>query len=172
MNLQHVAISKLRGNSKNPRIIKDQKFQKLVQSIKDFPEMLALRPIVVDADYTVLGGNMRLKACQAAGLKEVPIVVASDLTPDQQQEFIVKDNASFGEWDWDALANHWDTETLADWGVDVPTFANDEIAAEDVKPSIDNIVYKVVVECAGQYQQAALVEELEQRGFVCQLLTL
>ena len=172
MNLQRVAVSKLRGNPKNPRIIKDEKFQKLVQSIKDFPEMLELRPIVVDGEWMVLGGNMRLKACQAAGLKQVPVVVASDLTPEQQQEFVVKDNASFGEWDWDALANHWDTETLADWGVDVPTFANDEIEAEDVKPSIDNIVYKVVVECAGQYQQAALVEELEQRGFVCQLLTL
>ena len=121
MNLQRVAVSKLRANPKNPRIIKDEKFQKLVQSIKDFPEMLELRPIVVDADYMVLGGNMRLKACQAAGLKEVPVAIAADLTPDQQREFVVKDNVGFGEWQWDALANEWDVEELTRWGVDVPT---------------------------------------------------
>ena len=122
MNTQDVPVGKLRTNPKNPRIIKDERFQKLVQSIRDFPEMLALRPIVVDADYMVLGGNMRLKACQAAGLKTVPVVVASDLTPDQQREFIVKDNVGFGEWEWDALANEWDAAELDRWGLDVPTF--------------------------------------------------
>lgn len=122
MNLQRVPVSKLRANPKNPRIIKDEKFQKLVQSIKDFPEMLELRPIVVDADYMVLGGNMRLKACQAAGLKEVPVAIAADLTPDQQREFIIKDNVGFGEWEWDALANEWDADQLTAWGVDIPSF--------------------------------------------------
>ena len=130
MNLQHVAITKLRGNPKNPRIIKDEKFQKLVQSIRDFPEMLALRPIVVDADYMVLGGNMRLKACQAAGLKEVPIVVASDLTPDQQREFVIKDNVGFGEWEWDALANEWDAAELTQWGLDLPNFEAEPTAGQ------------------------------------------
>ena len=133
MNLQHVAISKLRGNPKNPRIIKDEKFQKLVQSIRDFPEMLALRPIVVDADYMVLGGNMRLKACQAAGLKEVPIVVASDLTPDQQREFVIKDNVGFGEWEWDALANEWDAETLDKWGLDVPEMIDEAEEGDEIE---------------------------------------
>jgi DNA modification methylase len=122
MNLQRVAVSKLRANPKNPRIIKDEKFQKLVQSIKDFPEMLELRPIVVDADYMVLGGNMRLKACQAAGLKEVPVAIAADLTPDQQREFVIKDNVGFGEWQWDALANEWDADQLTAWGLDLPSF--------------------------------------------------
>ena len=114
-----VDINKVRGNDNNPRIIKDDKFRKLVQSIKDFPEMLELRPIVVDEDMIVLGGNMRLKACIEAGLKEVHITVASNLTEEQKKEFIVKDNVGFGEWDWDMIANEWDTNLLEDWGLDV-----------------------------------------------------
>ena len=114
-----VDINKVRGNDNNPRIIKDDKFRKLVQSIKDFPEMLELRPIVVDEDMIVLGGNMRLKACIEAGLKEVHITVASNLTEEQKKEFIVKDNVGFGEWDWDMIANEWDTNKLRDWGLDL-----------------------------------------------------
>lgn len=115
-----VAISKLKSNPNNPRIIKDEKFRKLVKSIQEFPEMLDIRPIVVDAEMVVLGGNMRLKACREAGLKEVPILIADNLTPEQQEEFIIKDNSSFGEWDWDILANEWDVKNLNDWGLDVP----------------------------------------------------
>ena len=115
-----VAISKLKSNPNNPRIIKDEKFRKLVKSIQEFPEMLDIRPIVVDAEMIVLGGNMRLKACREAGLKEVPILIADNLTPEQQEEFIIKDNSSFGEWDWDILANEWDVKNLNDWGLDVP----------------------------------------------------
>ena len=92
-------ISKIKLNPNNPRLIKDDKYKKLVQSIKDFPEMLEIRPIVVNNDMIVLGGNMRLKACKEAGLKEVPIVRANELTEDQQREFIIKDNGSFGDWD-------------------------------------------------------------------------
>lgn len=114
-----VDINKVRGNNNNPRIIKDDKFRKLVQSIKDFPEMLELRPIVVDEDMIVLGGNMRLKACIEAGLKEVHITIAENLTEEQKKEFIVKDNVGFGEWDWDMIANEWDTNLLEDWGLDV-----------------------------------------------------
>jgi hypothetical protein len=114
-----VDISKVRGNTNNPRIIKDDKFKKLVKSIKDFPEMLELRPIVVDEDMIVLGGNMRLKACIEAGLKEVHITIADNLTEEQKQEFIVKDNVGFGEWDWDMIANEWDTNKLRDWGLDL-----------------------------------------------------
>jgi hypothetical protein len=114
-----VAVSKIKPNPTNPRIIKDGKFQKLVKSIQEFPEMLDLRPIVVDEDMVVLGGNMRLKACIAAGLKEVPIKVAESLTSEQKAEFIIKDNASFGEWDWDLLANEWEASDLSDWGIDV-----------------------------------------------------
>jgi DNA modification methylase len=117
-----VPIADIKPNPNNPRIIKDDKFKKLVQSIKDFPEMLKLRPIVVNAEMVVLGGNMRLKACQAAGLTEVPTILASGLTDERQREFIIKDNVGFGEWEWETLANEWDADILAEWGLDVPDF--------------------------------------------------
>ena len=116
---QQVKISKVKGNPDNPRIIKNDKFKKLVKSIQEFPEMLKLRPIVVDEGMMVLGGNMRLKASKDAGLKEVWIEVAEDLTEEQKKEFIVKDNVGFGEWEWDMLANEWDSVQLAEWGLDV-----------------------------------------------------
>ena len=122
MKTELVKIGLVKLNESNPRIIKDDKFKKLVKSIQDFPEMLNLRPIVVNADMVVLGGNMRLRACKEAGLKVVPIIKADTLTPEQQNEFIVKDNVGFGEWDWDVLANEWDAELLSDWGLDVPSF--------------------------------------------------
>jgi ParB-like chromosome segregation protein Spo0J len=112
-------IKQIKPNTNNPRIIKGDKFKKLVQSIKDFPEMLKLRPIVIDEDNVVLGGNMRLRACTEAGLTDVPVKVAKGLTEDQKKEFIVKDNVGFGEWDWDILANEWDNVLLKDWGMDV-----------------------------------------------------
>lgn len=121
-----VDIRKIRSNPNNPRIIKNDKFQKLVKSIQEFPEMLDLRPIVVDKDLMVLGGNMRLKACIEAGLMEVPILIAENLTPEQEAEFIIKDNSSFGEWDWDLLANEWDPEKLEEWGIDVPVDFEEE----------------------------------------------
>jgi hypothetical protein len=107
-------------------LIKDNKFHKLVKSIKDFPEMLEIRPIVVNEDMIVLGGNMRLKACQEAGLKEVPVIQADTLTAEQQREFIVKDNVGFGEWDWDMIANEWDAEETQEWGLDLP-FTEEDI---------------------------------------------
>lgn len=118
--VQHVPIGSIKPNPSNPRTIRDERFHKLVQSIKDFPEMLELRPIVTDAERVVLGGNMRLKACKAAGLKTVPVVVADHLTESQRREFIVKDNVGFGDWDWDALANEWDAGELEAWGLEVP----------------------------------------------------
>jgi DNA modification methylase len=116
---QQVKITQVKGNPNNPRIIKNDKFKKLVKSIQDFPEMLKLRPIVVDEDMMVLGGNMRLKASKDAGLKEVWIEIAEGLTEEQKKEFIVKDNVGFGEWEWDMLANEWDSVQLAEWGLDV-----------------------------------------------------
>jgi len=117
-----IDIKKVIPNPSNPRIIKDDKFKKLVNSIKEFPQMLELRPIVVDSNMVVLGGNMRLKACQAAGLQEVDILIADQLTEEQKAEFIIKDNVGFGEWDWDLLANEWDVEALTEWGLDVGGF--------------------------------------------------
>ena len=116
-------------NPNNPRIIKDDKFAKLVKSIQEFPEMLSIRPIVVNEEMVTLGGNMRLKACKEAGLKEVPIIKASNLTEDQQREFIIKDNIGYGEWDWQMLGVDFDSEELSDWGLDMPGF---DIDAENL----------------------------------------
>ena len=115
---QQVNISKVKPNPKNPRLIKDVKFRKLVESIKTFPEMLEKRPIVVDENMVVLGGNMRLKACKEAKLKKVWIDSAEGWTEQQKQEFIIKDNVGFGEWDWDILANEWSSVDLENWGLD------------------------------------------------------
>ena len=120
MKTETVKIGNVKSNPNNPRVIKDDNFRKLVNSIKEFPKMLKIRPIVVNDDMIVLGGNMRLKACKEAGLKEVPIIKASDLTEDEQRQFIIKDNVSGGEWDWDMLTSDWDTEKLEEWGLEVP----------------------------------------------------
>jgi DNA modification methylase len=119
-------ITNVKNNPNNPRVIKDDKFDKLVASIKEFPKMLEIRPIVVNDDMIVLGGNMRLKACKAAGLKEVPIIKASELTEDEQRQFIIKDNVSGGEWDWEMLSTEWDVEQLEDWGLDVLDFGEEQ----------------------------------------------
>lgn len=119
MNLYKV--SEIKSNPNNPRIIKDDKFKKLVQSLKDFPDMAKVRPIVVNQDMIVLGGNMRLKAMKEAGWKEVPVEVV-DWDEEKQREFIIKDNVGFGEWDWEMIANEWDTEQLTDWGLDILGF--------------------------------------------------
>lgn len=139
-----VKISQVKTNPNNPRIIKDDKFKKLVKSIQEFPEMLKIRPIVVNSDMVVLGGNMRLKACKEAGLKEIEIIVADELTEEQQREFIIKDNVGFGDWDWEQLQNDWVAEELEDWGLDVPDFTDPEIleAVEDdfdAEPPVDPI---------------------------------
>jgi len=124
--IKEVAISKVKPNPKNPRVIKDDKFKKLVKSIEEFPGMLEKRPLVVTSDvdgkYVVLGGNMRLKAAIEVGLKKIHIIEANDWTEEQKAEFLIKDNVSFGEWDWDSLANEWDTEKLDNWGLDLPGF--------------------------------------------------
>lgn len=132
MNIIQSPINQVKTNPNNPRIIKDDKYSKLVKSIKEFPQMLQLRPIVVNDDMIVLGGNMRLKACKEAGLKEVPIIKASELTEDQQREFIIKDNVGFGEWDWQMISTDWDAEQLEDWGLDVPGF---DVDADEMKES-------------------------------------
>jgi DNA modification methylase len=129
--MQRVPIGTIKNNPNNPRVIKDDKFKKLVQSIKDLPEMAEVRPVVVNTDMVVLGGNMRLKAMREAGWKDVPIQVV-DWDEDKQRQFIIKDNVSGGEWDWEMLANEWDTEELQEWGLDLPDFDNGkELEAEE-----------------------------------------
>lgn len=147
MKSEIIKLYKIKSNPDNPRLIKDDKFHKLVKSIKEFPEMLEIRPIVVNDELIVLGGNMRLKACKEAGLKEVHIIKASELTVNKQREFIVKDNVGFGEWDWDLIANEWDAEQLDDWGLDLPVDFNvvEEEAEEDDYVEPDNLKVDVVL---------------------------
>lgn len=131
MQTTEVKLSEIKSNPNNPRTIRDEKFLKLVQSIKDFPEMLKVRPVVVNSDMIVLGGNMRLKACKEAGLKKIPVIIADDFSAEKQKEFIIKDNVGFGDWDWSVLTNEWDAEQLTDWGLDIPDFQGEEIEAEE-----------------------------------------
>jgi hypothetical protein len=169
---QQVTINKIKSNPNNPRIIKNDKFKKLVTSIKEFPEMLKLRPIVVDEDMIVLGGNMRLKASKDAGLKEVWIEIAEGLTEEQKKEFIVKDNVGFGEWEWDMLANEWDSVKLADWGLDVWQNEDDE-QNNDVNDISDNISeeYRVEIELTSEREQEEVFNDLTKKGYKCRILT-
>ena len=121
--IKKVKISEVKPNPNNPRLIKDDKFKKLVKSIQEFPDMLNVRPIVVNKDMIVLGGNMRLKAIKEAGIKEINVDIV-DWNEQQQKEFIVKDNVGYGEWDWDDLANNWDSTELSNWGLEIPNFAS------------------------------------------------
>jgi ParB-like chromosome segregation protein Spo0J len=170
MNIDLVKISEVKTNTKNPRLIKDDKFKKLVKSIKEFPEMLKLRPIIVDENNIVLGGNMRLKACKEVGLKEIYIVKASNLTEKQKDEFIVKDNVGFGEWDWDILANEWDSELLNEWALDLPIFKESN-QHEDLSSTIDNL-YRIEVICKDEEHQENIYNKLIEQGYECRLLTL
>ena len=126
MKISKVKIGDIKVNPSNPRIIRDYKFDKLVKSIREFPKMLEIRPIVVNEDNIILGGNMRYKACIAAGLKEVNIIQVNDLTEEQQKEFLIKDNSGYGQWDWEVLANEWDHQQLVDWALDLPMPGTDD----------------------------------------------
>lgn len=145
MKTEIVPINTVKLAPNNPRVIKSDKFKKLVSSIKEFPEMLSLRPIVVDNDMVVLGGNMRLRACREAGLTEVPVLRASEFTEEQKKEFVIKDNSSFGEWDWDVLANEWSITELADWGLDIPaSYFDDDKEPEFDKDELDEALDKYI----------------------------
>lgn len=163
MDIQKLKISEVKLNPNNPRLIKDDKFTKLVQSIKDFPEMLEIRPIVVNSDMVVLGGNMRLKACKEAGLKEVPIIIADNLSEEQQREFLIKDNVSGGEWDFEMLAEDWDVEQLEDWGLDLPSFApdvdysilDDQDVSEQLKDMTNGVKKAIQIEFEAEHYDEA-----------------
>lgn len=165
-------ISQIKPNPNNPRIIKDNKFKQLVKSIQDFPEMLKLRPIVVDENNIVLGGNMRLKACIEAGLTEVQTIQALGLTEEQKKEFIVKDNVGFGEWDWDDLANNWEIEQLTEWGLDIPNFIIAE--EQELKDLSDKLKseFKIEIICKSEEEQEQTYNKLIEQNYECRLLTL
>jgi hypothetical protein len=143
MKTEKININKIKLNPNNPRLIKDDKFAKLVQSIKDFPEMLEIRPIVVNDDMIILGGNMRFKACKEAGLKEVSIIKVSGLSAEKQREFLIKDNVSGGEWDWQLL-NDWDSLELESWGLDLIGFDldSDELGTDFSLPEGDKAPFQ------------------------------
>jgi DNA modification methylase len=149
--MQIVKISEVKPNPKNPRVIKDGKFQKLVKSIQEFPDMLNKRPLIVftdvDGKYVVLGGNMRLKALNELKFKEIPVIIADEWTEEQKAEFLIKDNVGFGEWDWDSLANEWDVEKLDDWGLDLPVDLSvvEELEAEEDNYEIPNEINTDIV---------------------------
>lgn len=173
--MEKVDIRQIRSNPDNPRFIKDYKFEKLVKSIREFPQMLELRPIVVNQDMIVLGGNMRLKACEAAGIEQVPIIFADNLTEEQQKEFIIKDNSSFGEWDWDLLANEWNTADLIDWGMDVPEewsldpeeLGEDFSLADGDREPFQQMTFKLADEQADQIKNALDdIKKLEEFKYV------
>ena len=163
-------LSKLKPNSSNPRIIKDDKFMKLVHSIETFDIMLSIRPIVIDEDNMILGGNMRYKAMQHLKMKDIPdewVKVVKGLTDEQKKEFIVKDNVGFGEWDWNMLANEWDADKLSEWGLDLPLF--------DSEPTLDELIgeeknkpatMKITFESPEQLQKAEIdIQELLDRKY-------
>ena len=163
--IKKVKITEVIANPNNPRLIKDDKFKKLVKSIQDFPDMLNVRPIVVNKDMVVLGGNMRLKAIKEAGHTEVAVEIV-DWNEQQQKEFIIKDNASFGEWDWSDLANNWDSDELTNWGIDIIGFSNVEDLGEDFilpngdKSPFQQMTFTLADEQAEQIKNA--IEEIKR----------
>ena len=164
-----IKLSTLKPNPENPRIIKDDKFEKLVNSLKEFPQMMELRPIIVNEDNIIMGGNMRFNALIEIGHKEVPdswVKQSKDLRPDQWHEFIIKDNLGYGQWDYDALANGWDEEELEKWGLDIPGFEPLKEEKEDDKKTIST---RLIVECGDLVKLSALFSELQDRGFNCEL---
>lgn len=177
MNIEVVKISEIKPNPNNPRVIKDEKFHKLCESIKAFPKMLELRPIVVNEDMIVLGGNMRLKALTHLGLKEAPIIRAEELTEEQQRQFIIKDNVGFGEWDWEQLANEWNAEELEEWGLDIPSFDInlDELGeefslADGDKAPFQQMTFTLADEQAAQIQNAIADIKLTNEYKYCETM--
>ena len=170
--MQIVKINEVKPNPKNPRLIKDEKFKKLVKSIQEFPDMLNKRPLIVftdvDSKYVVLGGNMRLKACKEVGIKEIPVIVADEWTEEQKAEFLIKDNVGFGEWDWDGLANEWDTEKLTDWGLDIPIFKE----YEEIEPSGYDLTQKwfLNIEFENEQDCEKWYNSLIEEGLICKIV--
>lgn len=170
-----IKLSSIKANPNNPRVIKDSKFEKLKQSIQEFPKMMELRPMVINSDSIVLGGNMRLKALKELGYKEVPkewIKSADDLTEDEQRQFIIKDNVGFGEHDWEMLNAEWDLTELEEWGLDIPEWDNDnETELKDLSSTIESL-YRIEIICKDEEHQENSYNKLIEQGYECRLLTL
>ena len=131
-----VKTKDIKANPNNPRVIRDEQFKKLVKSIQEFPEMLSVRKLVCTPEMIVLGGNMRLKALQSAGIKEVDVEIV-DWDEQKQKEFIIKDNVSFGEWNHEQLANEWDEIELQEWGLELPVNVDVDYSGKNKEIDID-----------------------------------
>ena len=169
--METLNIAAIKPNEENPRFITDSKFKKLVKSIKDFPEMLEARPLVIDEDNVVLGGNMRLKALKAAGVFEIPVKRVEGWTAKQKNEFIIKDNLGYGEWDWELVANIWEVEEIAEWGLDIPQFGVEDLGNPFEAEVSKNITFKIEVTCDNQRKQEKLYNELIEKGFECRMIS-
>lgn len=160
-------ISEIKLNKKNPRLIRDHKFEKLKKSITEFPKMLELRPIIIDNDNIILGGNMRYQALKDLGYKELPdnwVKKSSELSEEEKQRFIIADNVGFGDWDWDIIANEWDTEILADWGLDVGGFDvnSDDLGTDFTLPDGDKAPFQQMTFTLADEQAEILKAELDK----------
>jgi ParB-like chromosome segregation protein Spo0J len=168
-------LKDIKPNPNNPRVLRDDKFQKLKQSITEFPKMLSLRPMVIDENNVVLGGNMRLRALQELGFNDIDeawVKRSSDLTEDEKKRFIIADNVAFGEWDWDTLANDWEVVDLEAWGLDIPQFdAVEEQEMEDLSDKIKSM-FKIEVICKDEQEQEKTYNKLIEQNYECRLLTL
>lgn len=172
-----IKLTTIKSNPNNPRVIRDEKFKKLVKSIEEFPKMMALRPMVVNEDMVVLGGNMRLKALKELGYKEVPndwVKSAKDLTEEEIRRFIIADNVGFGEHDWEMLANEWNVEELSEWGLDIPGFDIAEAGDDELNDLSDKIKseFRIEVICKDEESQEKTYNKLIEEGYECRLLTL
>jgi hypothetical protein len=165
MEIKNVKITELVLNDQNPRFIKDHKFKKLVESIKSFEKMLDIRPIVVDENMVILGGNMRFRACREAGLKKIPVMIVENLTDAEKNEFMIKDNVGFGEWNFDMLANTFDSVQLVDWGMDVPRFDIDPDEIIDIM-ELDEIneTCQFIIECSNIDEFKIVQSKLQSTG--------
>lgn len=143
-----IEIHKLEPNPNNPRKLDRKQLDKLKQSIAEFPQMLHKRPLVVVSNemgtYTVIGGNMRLQAARSLGFTELPVIIADDFTKDERERFTIADNLNFGAWDWDALANEWELDTLQDWGLEIPGL--EEIEPAGFEDEAETSAKKIVLE--------------------------
>lgn len=155
MRIENMKISDIKPNQENPRTISSEMYEKLKKSLQDFPEMLETRPLVIDENNVVLGGNMRLKVLQDLGYEDVPVKQVTDWTEEQKKEFIVKDNVGYGEWDWDILANEWDVEQLEDWGleevgfdINADEFSEDFSLPDGDKPPFQQMTFTLADEQA------------------------
>jgi ParB-like chromosome segregation protein Spo0J len=165
-------LKDIKPNPNNPRVLRDDKFQKLKQSIKEFPKMLSLRPMVIDENNVVLGGNMRLRALQELGFTDIDeawVKRSSDLTEEEKKRFIIADNVAFGEWDWDTLANDWEVVDLEAWGLDIPQFDTaDEQEMEDLSDKIKSM-FKIEVICKDEQEQEKTYNKLIEQNYECRL---